>query len=173
MKKKISILISTLVFPLLLRAQSTNLLDNKNGFKSYKIGTLKSDFESKGLILEQVKSDIVNMFYVKNNKENKLFDYDVKLIHLKFNKNNKLSVIMVTLEQGVKLGAVGKYFTEIFGEKEFGGATDQQIPYEGWKGNNIGLYVYYHPPVNNYPDWQPLVYIYNINDEKTFLNDGF
>ncbi len=82
--KRILILVLSITCSISVFSQSTELLDEKNGFKSYKLETLRQSFIQKGLILEEVK-DSNGLYSVTNNKETKLFDYDVKFVHLAFN----------------------------------------------------------------------------------------
>ncbi len=81
-----------------LKAQSITDLDNKRGFKDFKLG---DNYYQWSASIQLIKVDETKKQYLYNgNCCNTLFDYSVEKIDLIF-ENNVLTIILVKLKHGI------------------------------------------------------------------------
>ena len=151
-----------------ISAQSTDVLDQKNGFKTYKLNALKSSLSNLGLV--KVDTDV---YLVSNNPEKFVFDYEVEEVHLIF-QNDKVKCIMIAIksgQKGGKIGALSPYFENLFGRKTYAGKigeSDSDV-YEKWVGKKVELEVQYL--YKGYQiGWMPVIAVSEVSSKK---NDGF
>ena len=97
MKRFLTSIFVSLIFLTGLFAQTIDKLDQKNGFKDFTLGDTYSKWEGQ-LSLEGNYDDGSKAYLYKGTCCNKVFDYPVEKIILKFN-NNKLIAIYITTEK--------------------------------------------------------------------------
>jgi len=173
MKFKYILTALILLISSLVHSQSVKDLDDKNGFKSYKLGTSKELIDK---IFGIVKVGPKENYIVIRNPEKKVFDFNVKRVELTFDKDNLLGCIDIILEEGqrnLEIGVLAPYFEALFGNKTgWGEVGDSGDGYERWAGKNVGLEVYYH--YKGYQiGWIPEIKVYSLKFLKEISDDGF
>lgn len=152
-------------------SQNIRELDVKNGFKSYKLGTSKSEIQ-RTLRLELLDN---GKYRVLNNPDNLVFDLEVQEVWLGFDTSDKLITIFIIIkkgEQGGKIGLMGSYFNSIFGRYTDGGMLNEKDGYEIWKGEKVILFVVYKYAGLNY-NWQSQILITTKDNFEKGVSSGF
>lgn len=153
-------------------SQSIEKLDQKNGFKSYKLGTPKKEIKYKfGLI-----NTANNIHKVLNNPDKTVFDLEVESVILRFNHLDELVSIRILIRKGEKngeIGVLGPYFDALYGRKTAAGKAETGGDvYEYWEGEKVLLYVYYEFLPHDHM-WQPTILVSNIDAVMNQFNDDF
>ena len=152
-------------------SQSTNDLDAKNGYKSYKLGTPKS------ILLQtlRLEKNADGKYLVLNNPDKTVFDLNVQELWLDFDDADKLVSIFFKIKIGEKAGKVGllgPYLSPLFGEATSGGMLNQSDAYEMWTGNNVVLMVVYDY-IGLKENWQSTILITKKEYYKKKYNNEF
>ena len=160
-----SLLISTFCL-----SQSINNLDEKNGFKSYKLGTPKIEIEKKFSLKKYDNEE--NTYLVVDSPDRKVFDYDVLGTFLTFDKNQKLGMIKILAESNTgrgEIGALEPNFRALFGkETETGELEKKGDVYQIWRGKKVNLDVNYLYRGTE-KGWITLIQVYT----KSFMYESF
>ena len=176
-------------------SQSTNDLDNKKGFKSYKLGKDKSTFEER-LKLDCIQEGSDDFFEkmkyfdgckVFNNPDKNLFSFSIKELYLKFDTDNKLDEIKIELSPMLSSNISELYdnFKYLFGKHtnldhvnslvkgslvkiEKNHLTISEIRIT-WKGKNVSLEIESFYNTNKFT-WNTSVKIVNLRKK---IESGF
>lgn len=153
-------------------SQSKANLDQKNGFKSYKLGTPKREVDAVNILKDLGN----NVYMVTSNKDKTVFDLEVESVSLRFNHLDELVSIRILIRKGEKngeIGVLGPYFDALYGRKTAAGKAETGGDvYEYWEGEKVLLYVYYEFLPHDHM-WQPTILVSNIDAVMNQFNDGF
>ena len=155
-------------------SQSINNLDEKNGFKSYKLGTSKLEIEKKFNLKKYDNEE--NTYLVVDSPDRNVFNYDVKGTFLTFDKNQKLGLIKIIAESNTgkgEIGALEPNFRTLFGmETETGSLEKKGDVYQTWQGKKVNLDVNYLYRGTE-KGWITIIQIYTKSFMSESLNNGF
>ncbi len=137
------------------KAQSIDALDERNGYKDFKIGDSFEKYNGKLIFRDYLKNDSNTPTYLVKQEflYSDLFGYKIKAITLTF-KANKLIMIDIWLKEIVPEGVVWSFnaddftnitnqFKSLFGDQKYGmfnddnGTNMMMI----WKGKKVELWV--------------------------------
>lgn len=184
----VNVILTLTLIPTALVAQSTFDLDNKNGFKDFKLGDPFSKYSNQleylGILdgTDNVKGYRYIGYCCKT-----VFEFNVEDINLEF-KNNKLTKILITLEKFQKeyeiSGQFTKYdqsnynklnssFTTLFGKPTGYDADDKTGAfYTGWEGEKVVLVTKFLFICSKCGD-QAWISIEDKKAQTEILNSGF
>jgi hypothetical protein len=172
MKKILLLLLFITVYS---QSQSTDFLDKKNGFKSFKLGTSMSTFRQKGILLTQPE-------YLKNNKDKnvyqvftqvKMFNYEVDVMWFRFNATNDLVEIILSIDAGKYPDVFTGKLRVLFGTEQNYSISDSGIIQALWRGKKVQLEVSHDPTLDYNPNYQTIVKILSITEYEKELINGF
>jgi len=151
--KKITFLAIMLIITNVLFSQSIKDLDNKNGFKDFKLSDSYSLWEDDLIFLNNIGND-TKLYNYEGNCCEKLFEYDIAKIALIF-KENKLVSLRITTRKLQESKDVSGKSTEYYGKDAqsinsslaflFGEPTSKRVPenssavFYDWESENILL----------------------------------
>jgi hypothetical protein len=120
-------------------SQSIENLNRAGGFKNIKVGDLKSKWLP---FLSQDKSSKYDDYYYTGKDMNTAFGHDIDWIILRFNKENKVQFIMISLkneENVIGVALINEAISNAFGEVTGKNDRPPLSFVKFWKGESITL----------------------------------
>lgn len=157
-----------------ISSQSIQNLDNKNGFKEYKLGTNKEVFVKKGIVL--LRPDYLlekeNTYQVIDDNMN-IFDYPIDVLWFEFDDKNNLGGIFISVDVGNYIDDFTTKLRSSFGKEQYGQPVNDDVFKFIWKGKKVQLEMTLNAYLDNKNKYQAILIINSLAHLSKKINSGF